>query len=267
MNYENSIKVKPSSIYILKGKWSPRVTVEDLYPNIESPSVIWKSSNPEIVYVDKYSGFMYGKEKGETTVYAISQKNNKIFDYCNVFVKQNSIPIAYMSLDRMCLNLKEKETYRFKLNISPENATNKKIKWFSSNENIATVDNGIVYAKTQGTAKIMAIAEKGGQTAICLLTVIGENPITSIEIKPKYKTLSLGKSAYLKAEIYPPYASNKGIYWCSGRPSIVSVDSNSGKITANSIGNAMIYATSKDGSYKQDICYVTVNKKAKGKEE
>ena len=53
--------------------------------------------------------------------------------------------------------------------ISPVNATDKSIVWSSSNEAVATVDNGVVTGKTIGTATITAKA--GEVTASCEITV------------------------------------------------------------------------------------------------
>ena len=54
--------------------------------------------------------------------------------------------------------------------VLPENATNKKITWSSSDNNIATVDqNGKVTAAAAGTAKITAAA--GDKTGECVVTV------------------------------------------------------------------------------------------------
>ena len=78
--------------------------------------------------------------------------------------------------------------------IEPKNATNKKVVWTSSNENIATVDeNGVVTGKANGTAKITVITEDGGYTATKTITV--KTPVTGIEV-----TKSPTKTSYIKGE-------------------------------------------------------------------
>ena len=55
--------------------------------------------------------------------------------------------------------------------ILPDNADNKNVKWSSSDENVATVTNGVVTAKAAGTATITVTTEDGGYTASCTVTV------------------------------------------------------------------------------------------------
>ena len=53
--------------------------------------------------------------------------------------------------------------------IFPENASDETVTWTSSNDAVATVENGVVTAVGNGTATITATA--GGQTATCAVTV------------------------------------------------------------------------------------------------
>lgn len=56
--------------------------------------------------------------------------------------------------------------------ITPENATNPNVTWSSDNQNVATVENGIVTAIKAGTATITATAADGsGEKATCAVTV------------------------------------------------------------------------------------------------
>ncbi|HRC80854.1 MAG TPA: Ig-like domain-containing protein [Sedimentibacter sp.] len=61
--------------------------------------------------------------------------------------------------------------------VSPSNATNKKVNWSSSDEDVATVDeNGNVTAVAVGTATITAISDANStKTATCDIRVISEN--------------------------------------------------------------------------------------------
>ncbi len=65
-------------------------------------------------------------------------------------------------------------TESLNVTIFPDNASNKNIIWTSSDPAIASVDkNGLVYAKTEGTATITATSEQGEKTATCRVTVSG----------------------------------------------------------------------------------------------
>ena len=69
--------------------------------------------------------------------------------------------------------MKKGETFTLKAVVAPEKATNKVIKWSSSNTKIAAVDkNGKVKALQNGTATIKATAKDGsGVSASCKITV------------------------------------------------------------------------------------------------
>jgi len=73
-------------------------------------------------------------------------------------------------LGQIHLNTNSK-TLTLVANISPSNATNKKIIWTSGNENIATVSNGVVTAKNPGVVTITARTEDGGKVASAQITV------------------------------------------------------------------------------------------------
>ena len=56
--------------------------------------------------------------------------------------------------------------------VAPEEATDKTVKWTSSDETVATVDaEGKVTAVKAGTATITATTNDGGKTATCAVTV------------------------------------------------------------------------------------------------
>lgn len=55
--------------------------------------------------------------------------------------------------------------------IAPSNATNKNLTWSSSNEAVATVNNGSVTAVSSGNAVITVKTEDGNKTATCAITV------------------------------------------------------------------------------------------------
>jgi uncharacterized protein YjdB len=73
------------------------------------------------------------------------------------------------------MTLKVGETGEITATIEPDNATNKKVNWSTSDENVATVAaNGTVATVTavaEGTATITVTSEDGGFEATCEVTV------------------------------------------------------------------------------------------------
>ena len=63
--------------------------------------------------------------------------------------------------------------------IMPDHATNKNVTWSSSEENVATVKDGVVTAVAEGTATITVTTEDGNKTATCTVIVTnnGSGPV------------------------------------------------------------------------------------------
>jgi len=55
--------------------------------------------------------------------------------------------------------------------VQPEKAANKAVTWTTSDESVATVNNGLVTAIKEGTATITVTTKEGGKTADCIVTV------------------------------------------------------------------------------------------------
>ena len=55
--------------------------------------------------------------------------------------------------------------------MAPENATNKKVTWTTNNDQVATVNDGVVTAVGEGTTTITVTTEDGKKTATCTVTV------------------------------------------------------------------------------------------------
>jgi len=92
--------------------------------------------------------------------------------------RQQEIDVTKVILNESELNLNIGETAELIAIIQPDNATNHNIKWTSSNINVATVNEGIVYAKTAGTVTITVITESNNHSASC--TVFVSFPILRI---------------------------------------------------------------------------------------
>ena len=87
------------------------------------------------------------------------------------------------------------------------------------------------------------------------------NPVVhviSVSLNKTEDTIIVGGTDTLIATINPADASNKNVTWSSSNASVASVDS-TGKVTAISVGTAVITVTTVDGN-KTASCSVTVIK-------
>lgn len=92
------------------------------------------------------------------------------------------IVVTGIILDRTSVELTEGETTTLVATVAPDDATVKMVAWSTSDEAIATVDNGVVTAVAAGTATITAKA--GDKKATCTVTV--KERMTSIVITDPY---------------------------------------------------------------------------------
>ena len=166
------------------------------------------------------------------------------------------VAVTGVTLNKAELTLATGASETLTATVAPENATNKTVKWASSDAKIATVDqNGKVTGVAAGTATITATTEDGGKTATCKVTVTG-TAVTGVTLNKTELALTVGASEALSATVAPENAANKAVKWSSSKAEIATVDE-AGKVTAKAPGTATITVTTVDGG-KTATCKVTV---------
>lgn len=215
--------------------------------------ITWTSSDEDIVSVDE-NGYIYGKKLGKTTISA-KLSNNK-FETCEVTVY---MPIDNVEFEKNDIKLAKGYTQKMNLIISPSDATYKDFIWTSSNENIVTVDNeGVVKGISSGNAIITATS-KVDNHLIKAIVEVGTG-VENITLDKNEISLNKNDSCTLTAALTPSNALAQNVKWSSSNNDVATVDEN-GKINAVGIGNAIITATSTDGTNKKSTCIVNVSSK------
>lgn len=168
-------------------------------------------------------------------------------------VKPATIQVQSVSLDRETLTLEEGSTATLVATVLPDNASDKKVTWSSSDTQIATVgDNGKVTAIKEGSATITAKA--GDKEASCALIVQRKIiAVTAITLNKSELTLEVGQNETLVATVTPDDATDKTVTWTSSDSSVATIEG--GKVSAVKEGKATITAKSGDKSAE---CVVTV---------
>ena len=172
----------------------------------------------------------------DTTLYASWER--KYEPVTSVSISKNAVTLHSSGADR---------TTRLTAAVSPADATNKGIKWSSSDKNVATVDsNGNVTGIARGTATITATAaDNANKKSTCTVTV--QQYVTGITVTAANPTpLRLG-TTQVSAAVSPDNANNKAYTWSSSNPGVATVSS-TGTVTAKAVGTAVITATASDGS-------------------
>ena len=215
-------------------------------------AVVWTSSNEEVATVSD-TGYVEICGVG-TAVITVTAGNVK--DACKITVPQL---IDWIEFDEDEIELKAGQTYQLKPYISPSDATNKKLKYTSSDTKVAEVSaSGLVTAKSEGEAKIRAAATDGSdEYAVCYVTVTGKAKVTGITLDRTSAEVKRGEKLTLNVTVSPSYASNKKVVWKSANTKIATVDAN-GSVTAKAPGRTKITVTSAENSSYQASCTVTV---------
>ena len=162
------------------------------------------------------------------------------------------IAVSGVSVSQSTLTLEVGGSTNLTATVSPSNATNKSVTWSSSNQAVATVNNGTVTAVSPGTATITAMA--GGKSGTCSVTV-AKKPIavSSLTLDQTEVSLTEEESVTLTATVSPSYVDDKNVTWESSDNTIATVEG--GKITALKAGEVTIIA--KVGG-KEATCKVTI---------
>lgn len=221
--------------------------------NATFKDVVWTSSNPEVAVVDAL-GNVRAVSAGKTAIKCTSVDNPMISGVCTVTVK---VIATGIELDQTSFKMYETKTKTLKATILPENATNKSVKWKSSDTKIATVDkNGKVTAKKPGTVYISATTANGKHTAKCKVTVREIVYSTKVKLNKTKLTLDDGKNYILDATVLPENTTSKSVKWSSSNTKVATVDAY-GDVTAVAPGTAYIYCKTKDNGTTAK-CKVTV---------
>ena len=222
--------------------------------NATNQKVTWSSSDTSIATVNgigKVTGI-----KGGTAMITCKSDEGAFTANCIVTVKEL---VTNVNLNKTSQRMTVGATTKLTATVTSDTASNKKVKWTTSNKKIATVNqSGKVTAKKLGSCTITATATDGsGESASCSIRVIKR--VKSLKINHSYLKLLEGRSAKIKTSISPSSATIKSIQWKSSDTNIAIVNSN-GKVTAISAGIAKITASTTDGSKLVATCTVQVIK-------
>ncbi len=212
---------------------SQNIDVSEYLGGTSVKPTYWITSNKKILSLDEYTGNISTMKNGTAKITAVYGEGKNAAKY------SVNIKIAIPKINKAKVKLLTGAYTTLKI-------TNTKLvpEWYSSNNSVATVYDGKVYAKEAGTAIISAVIE--GVSYSCEVTV--PTPKVSrgrITIK-KGKTATVGlKNTKIK---------NSDIYWITTNTDVATVDSK-GKIRGISKGTATIY-TYAGGVYNS--CEVTI---------
>jgi len=226
--------------------------------------VTWSSSDPKVASVNDNGGISaVGVGDADITVTTVDGNKTAV---CKITVVEG-FRVEGVKIAPKDTVIIVGETAYLKPIITPERATNKFVRWSSSDVKIATVaSDGKIVGVGPGEATITVITEDGEIEATCEVTVL--RPVEEVRItlpgstaKLEEVELKLGQTITLATHVLPLDASDKKLTW-SLEPSIepnsftMSFDEVRGELTVTRTatnGGLTVTVTSVDGG-KTAVC-------------
>jgi len=184
------IKLQSQKLNLEKGE-TRKLPLTCIPNDAEDTRVAWNSSNNDIVKVSN-DGNVTAIKPGKAFVYAVSVVDSKVKDSCEIVVLQH---IQSFTIEPATVLLtKLGERIKLQTKIQPGDATDKSIRWNSSNQSICTVTNdGTVIATGNGSTVVLAYTNDGNIPATCVVTVNTEiTGIDNVETTPAVQKSSNG---------------------------------------------------------------------------
>ena len=160
-----------------------QLTATVLPENVTNPTVSWKSMNTAVATVSG-TGLVTAAAPGTAKI-MVTAWDGGFTAYSEITVLEPSL-----SFQTAAVTLQTGDTFTLEVSTAPENQI---VTWNSSDSNVARIRNGVITARSDGTATITATMEYGGKTytAECIVTVGDVAPsLTGIKVKtPPTKTV------------------------------------------------------------------------------
>lgn len=213
--------------------------------------VSWESSDTSVLRVLS-NGKVVAVGQGEAVITASVGECTSSVTITVTGEQPGESGLSGVSLDRYTLTLYAgEEAEQLTATLKPE-GTEAAIHWTSSNQTAATVSqDGKVTPLSAGVTVVTAAA--GDYRASCIVTVQPERVrVTGIRFDEPTHTLMMGSTVTLQPIIAPDDATVKNLTWVSSDEQTATV-SRTGIVTALSVGETTITATTVDGGYSAEI--------------
>lgn len=216
----------------------------------EEKDVTWKSGNPSVADVDE-TGIVLAKKQGTATITVTSNLDSSIAATCKITVLKPSLTITGMA------DLSKGKSLKLRATMKNLRGT---VKWSINSTKYATIKSSgstVTLKAKKKVGKVKVTAQVGSIKKTVTIQVV--NPVKSMKLNAKSKTIKLGKSFKLKTSVLPKNATNKKITYKNSNPKVASING-SGNITAKKKGKTTITVISKSNPKVKATCRINVVK-------
>jgi len=214
-------------------------------------NITWESNNVNCATVSA-DGIVNALATGTATITASTTDGSNMSASCTIIVTN---PVISLTLDKTSAEMMAGQQITIHASVVPSNADDTNITWSSSDDSVASVENGVVTAKRWGIATVTASSATGVE-ATCSIVVL-PTPVSSMTLNRTSLEIARNESVLLVCTIFPEDASNKELEWYSMDEGIAMVNEE-GVVTGVSSGETTIIVESKSNSKISASCSVKV---------
>ena len=225
----------PSSLTLARG--SQKQLTATTTPSPTSSRISWTSSDPNVAAVGE-NGVVTGVSAGTAVITA--KTDNGYSDTCNVTV---NVPCTSLAFAEPSVTVEKGATYQLRLIADPADTTESISYSSSSSSRVSVSSSGLLTAKSTGTVTVTASAS-GGAKAYCNVTVV--DAVSSVTLGETNKSVLVGDTFKLQAEVSPAGARNDNLTFSSDDDEIAEID-NQGNVLARAPGITILRVTAPNG--------------------
>ena len=250
---------------------------ESIQPELHSGSeaaeseIRFTSSDPQIASVDS-AGMITGLRKGRAVITASVKDGGKsVKAVLNVRVTRKVTAVrvntgrlsVYQASDDMLaglllpsdnaeennlpvLLLPSGRKFHLSAAVEPEDATERRVMFTSSDPSVFSVDGTDISGVAPGQAVLTAASMENPEISV-LYRVLVIRPVSRVFVDAPVREVAVGHQLPLTSRVTPEDATVSAISWSSSDESIATVSQN-GTVTGIRRGSVMITATARDGS-------------------
>ena len=210
-----------------------QLTVSYEPKNATNTKLVWSSSDESVATVDENGLVTLLKEETVWISVEPAFNPNNLVERCCINIKYN--PVTAIELEETSIEMIAGDMYTVNATVVPEDASNTVLEWASDNEEVATVEGGVIVAAGPGNANITV----ANGNVFRIIKVHVRNRLESISFTQDEYEIKEGTTASLKEAVIfnPDTEINTNLSWSSSNDSVVSVDDD-GNITGLSSGDA-----------------------------